>query len=54
MKLRLTALVANKDKDYYSQSSPTVDNTDCKKYALNPELAVLLKLVLHTKLTAPT
>jgi hypothetical protein len=38
------ALVANKDKDYYSQSSPTVDSTDFKKYALNPELAVLLKL----------
>lgn len=38
------ALVANKDKDYYSMSSPTVDNTVFKTYALNPELAVLLGL----------
>lgn len=38
------ALVAIKDKDFYSQSAPTEDATAFKSYALNPELAAILGL----------
>ena len=38
------ALVAIKDKDLYSQTSPSSDATIFKNYALNPELAAILGL----------
>ena len=38
-------LVALVDKDLYSRTSPTVDSQLFRKYALNPELAVLLNAV---------
>jgi hypothetical protein len=40
------ALVAIKDKDTYSRTSPTVDNEIFRKYALNPELATLINLLV--------
>jgi hypothetical protein len=40
------ALVAIADKDLYSRTGPWVDNTLFKKYALNPELAKLLNLIV--------
>ena len=39
-------LVAIVDKDLYSRTSPTVDNQLFRKYALNPELAVLINALL--------
>ena len=38
-------LVAIVDKDLYSRTSPTVDSQLFRKYALNPELAVLINAV---------
>jgi hypothetical protein len=47
-------LVAIKDKDLYSRTSPEVDAALFRKYALNPELATLInKLVLGANV-APT
>ena len=39
-------LVAIVDKDLYSRTSPTVDSQLFRKYALNPELAVLINAVV--------
>jgi len=39
-------LVAIKDKDLYSRSSPSVDNLIFRKYALNPELAKLINAIV--------
>ena len=39
-------LVALKDKDLYSRSSPSVDNLIFRKYALNPELAKLINAIV--------
>jgi Domain of unknown function (DUF4331) len=41
-------LVALVDKDRYDRTRPTVDRTVFRKYAVNPELAVLLNAVLGT------
>jgi hypothetical protein len=40
------ALVAIEDKDLYSRTKPTSDNALFRKYALNPELAKLLNLLV--------
>jgi len=40
------ALVALKDKDLYSRTSPEVDATLFRDYALNPELAALINTLL--------
>lgn len=40
------ALVAIKDKDLYSQTNPSADAALFAKYALNPELAVLINKIL--------
>jgi len=40
------ALVAIADKDLYSRTSPSQDETLFKKYALNPELAKLINLIV--------
>jgi len=39
-------LVAIKDKDLYSRSSPSVDSLIFRKYALNPELAKLINAIV--------
>lgn len=39
-------LVAIKDKDLYNQTNPTADASLFSKYALNPELAVLINKIL--------
>jgi len=41
-------LVALRDKDLYSRTRPAADQAVFRKYALNPELAVLLNTVLGT------
>jgi hypothetical protein len=41
-------LVALVDKDRYDQTQPVVDQSVFRKYAVNPELAVLLNAVLGT------
>jgi hypothetical protein len=46
-------LVAIKDKDLYSRTSPVVDATLFKKYALNPELAALLNALVFGSDVAP-
>lgn len=46
-------LVAIVDKDLYSRTSPTVDNQLFRKYALNPELAVLINALLVPPLDPP-
>ena len=40
------ALVAIKDKDLYSRTSPSSDNAIFRKYALNPELARLINAIV--------
>jgi uncharacterized protein DUF4331 len=40
------ALVALEDKDLYSRTLPTVDSKTFSKYALNPELARLINLLI--------
>jgi hypothetical protein len=47
-------LVAIKDKDRYSRTSPEVDATLFKKYALQPELAALLNSLVFGGNVAPT
>jgi Domain of unknown function (DUF4331) len=47
-------LVAIKDKDLYSRTSPQVDATLFKKYALTPELASLLNALVFGSNVAPT
>lgn len=42
-------LVALADKDNYNRTSPTVDGARFAKYALNPEIAVLINAVFGTK-----
>ena len=42
------ALVALADKDNYNRTSPTTDAASYAKYALNPELAVLINAVFGT------
>ncbi|MEP6663738.1 MAG: DUF4331 domain-containing protein, partial [Verrucomicrobiota bacterium] len=42
------ALVALEDKDLYNRTSPTADAALFQKYALNPELAVLLNAIVGT------
>jgi len=44
-------LVAGKDKDLFTETSPTVDRTIFAKYALAPELAKLLGANLQTERT---
>src|SRR5215467_13865268 len=39
-------LVALKDKDLYSRTSPSLDNLIFRKYALNPELAKLINAIV--------
>ena len=39
-------LVAIKDKDLYSRTSPEVDATLFRKYALTPELAALINALV--------
>ena len=47
-------LVAIKDKDLYSRSSPSLDKFVFRKYALNPELAKLINaIVFHGNGPAP-
>jgi hypothetical protein len=48
------ALVAIEDKDLYSRTSPTSDATLFRKYALNPELAVLINALVFGGNVAPT
>jgi hypothetical protein len=47
-------LVAIKDKDLYSRTSPEVDSTIFKKYALTPELAGLINALVLGANVAPT
>jgi hypothetical protein len=47
-------LVAIKDKDQYSRSSPELDAVLFKKYALNPELATLINALVFGSNVAPT
>jgi hypothetical protein len=47
-------LVAIKDKDLYSRTSPEVDATIFKKYALTPELAGLINALVLGANVAPT
>ena len=47
-------LVAIKDKDLYSRTSPTADSTLFRKYALAPELASLLNALVFGSNVAPT
>jgi hypothetical protein len=47
-------LVAIKDKDLYSRTSPDVDANLFKKYALTPELAALLNALVFGSNVAPT
>lgn len=46
-------LVAIADKDLYSRTSPTEDETLFKKYALTPELAHLLNVIVFGSSVAP-
>jgi hypothetical protein len=46
-------LVAVADKDLYSSTSPTEDETLFKKYALTPELAHLLNVIVFGSTVAP-
>jgi hypothetical protein len=48
------ALVAIKDKDIYSRTTPEVDTRLFRKYALNPELAVLINSLIFSSPVAPT
>jgi len=47
-------LVAIKDKDLYSRTSPEVDATVFRKYALTPELASLINALVFGSNVAPT
>jgi hypothetical protein len=47
-------LVAIKDKDLYSRTSPTADAQLFKKYALTPELASLINALVFGSNVAPT
>jgi hypothetical protein len=47
-------LVAIKDKDLYSRTSPTADATLFRKYALTPELAALFNALVFVSNVAPT
>jgi hypothetical protein len=47
-------LVAIKDKDLYSRTSPEVDNAIFRKYAVTPELASLLNALVFKSNVAPT
>ena len=47
-------LVAIKDKDLYSRTSPEVDATLFRKYALTPELAALINALVFGSNVAPT
>lgn len=47
-------LVAIRDKDLYSRTSPEVDSTLFKKYALTPELAGLINALVLGANVAPT
>jgi hypothetical protein len=47
-------LVAIRDKDLYSRTSPEVDSTIFKKYALTPELAGLINALVLGANVAPT
>jgi hypothetical protein len=47
-------LVAIKDKDLYSRTSPEVDASLFRKYALTPELAALLNALVFGSNVAPT
>ena len=47
-------LVAIKDKDLYSRTSPEVDTTVFSKYALTPELAGLINALVFGSNVAPT
>jgi hypothetical protein len=46
-------LVAIADKDLYSRTSPTQDSTLFRKYALTPELAHLLNVIVFNSSLAP-
>jgi hypothetical protein len=46
-------LVAIVDKDLYNRTSPAIDATVFKKYALNPELAALLNALVFGSTVAP-
>jgi hypothetical protein len=41
-------LVALRDKDNYNRTSPTVDSAQFGRYALNPEIALLINVVFGT------
>ena len=47
-------LVAIKDKDLYSRTSPVVDATLFRKYAVTPELAALINALVFGSNVAPT
>src|SRR4029079_7849522 len=47
-------LVAIKDKDLYSRTSPEVDAVLFKKYALTPELSSLINVIVLGSNVAPT
>jgi Domain of unknown function (DUF4331) len=47
-------LVAIKDKDLYSRSTPEVDATLFRKYAVTPELAALINALVFGSNVAPT
>jgi hypothetical protein len=47
-------LVAIKDKDLYSRTTPEVDATLFRKYALTPELAALINALVFGSNVAPT
>ena len=47
-------LVAIKDKDLYSRSTPEVDATLFRKYAVTPELAALINALVFQANVAPT
>ncbi len=47
------ALVAIRDKDLYNRTSPSLDAALFRSYALNPELARLINLILNPSPAAP-
>jgi hypothetical protein len=47
-------LVALKDKDLYSRTSPELDGTLFRKYAMTPELAALINALVFGSNVAPT
>jgi hypothetical protein len=47
-------LVALRDKDLYSRTSPEVDSTVFRKYAVTPELAALINALVFGSNVAPT